>query len=393
MATGLPASARTQSCSGWATNDRFWHDRNCAEGVHAWAGQVAATGREHGRGAAPAPGCGERYRLLPRAGASPCNGRPSDEIHLARAQLTLAGPDALGERPTGRLLFLAALLGLLGYFAVERSVRTGLATRPRLRRRLLWLNVTANAVLEITIGYLMVVGHRASGQLALLTVAMSLRALITDRGMYEAHRHDFDRYGRPVLLAAAPVSWLLGVAGRGPGLLARRGGSAVFLGRWVAFFRAVMPALAGTARMPYARFLVFNAAGGITWGAAVVLVGYAAGASYARSRRASAAVAPSLSSASPSSSCFYGAFAGAAPSGQPPAAIRAPGALGRRATRQASKTATPQRRVTEAPGVSRRTSCPVTSALGGAVIGSTPSASRRRSGSGSVSPVKISRYG
>jgi len=37
--------------------------------------------------------------------------------------------------------------------------------------------------------------------------------------------------------------------------LRRRGGTAVFLGRWVAFFRAVMPALAGTARMPYGRFL------------------------------------------------------------------------------------------------------------------------------------------
>jgi membrane protein DedA with SNARE-associated domain len=65
-------------------------------------------------------------------------------------------------------------------------------------------------------------------------------------------------------------------------LLARRGGSAVFLGRWVAFFRAVMPALAGAARMSYPRFLAFNAAGGIAWGATVVLLGYAAGASYAR---------------------------------------------------------------------------------------------------------------
>ena len=64
--------------------------------------------------------------------------------------------------------------------------------------------------------------------------------------------------------------------------LARRGGSAVFLGRWVAFFRAVMPALAGTARMPYGRFLAWNAAGGLAWGAVVVLIGYAAGASYAR---------------------------------------------------------------------------------------------------------------
>jgi membrane-associated protein len=64
--------------------------------------------------------------------------------------------------------------------------------------------------------------------------------------------------------------------------LARRGGTAVFFGRWVAFFRAVMPALAGTARMPYPKFLAFNAAGGITWGTAVVLAGYLAGQSYAK---------------------------------------------------------------------------------------------------------------
>jgi membrane-associated protein len=64
--------------------------------------------------------------------------------------------------------------------------------------------------------------------------------------------------------------------------LARRGGSAVFLGRWVAFFRAVMPALAGTTRMPYLKFLGYNAAGGLVWGIAVVLVGYLAGNAYAQ---------------------------------------------------------------------------------------------------------------
>jgi membrane protein DedA with SNARE-associated domain len=62
--------------------------------------------------------------------------------------------------------------------------------------------------------------------------------------------------------------------------LARRGGTAVFLGRWVALFRALMPALAGTARMPYRRFLIWNALGGIAWGVAVVLLGYVAGKSY-----------------------------------------------------------------------------------------------------------------
>ncbi|WP_277831836.1 DedA family protein [Speluncibacter jeojiensis] len=63
--------------------------------------------------------------------------------------------------------------------------------------------------------------------------------------------------------------------------LRRRGGWAVFLGRFVAFFRAVMPALAGTAQMPYRRFLAFNALGGAVWGVAFVLLGYLAGNSYA----------------------------------------------------------------------------------------------------------------
>ena len=64
--------------------------------------------------------------------------------------------------------------------------------------------------------------------------------------------------------------------------LARRGGSAVFLGRWVAFFRAVMPALAGASRMRYPKFLAWNATGGLLWGVAVVVAGYLAGASYRR---------------------------------------------------------------------------------------------------------------
>lgn len=67
---------------------------------------------------------------------------------------------------------------------------------------------------------------------------------------------------------------------RAQDFLRRRGGSAVFLGRFIAFFRAVMPALAGIARMRYRKFLAFNAAGGIVWGGGAVLVGYLAGNSY-----------------------------------------------------------------------------------------------------------------
>lgn len=53
---------------------------------------------------------------------------------------------------------------------------------------------------------------------------------------------------------------------RAQDFLARRGGMAVLLGRWVAFFRAVMPALAGASRMPYRTFLTYNAIGGLVWG-------------------------------------------------------------------------------------------------------------------------------
>ncbi|WP_020141658.1 DedA family protein [Terracoccus sp. 273MFTsu3.1] len=66
------------------------------------------------------------------------------------------------------------------------------------------------------------------------------------------------------------------------GFLGRRGGAAVFLGRWTAFLRAVMPALAGMSKMHYPTFLVWNAAGGIAWGSVVVTAGYLAGRSYAR---------------------------------------------------------------------------------------------------------------
>lgn len=56
--------------------------------------------------------------------------------------------------------------------------------------------------------------------------------------------------------------------------LRRRGGRAVVAGRFTAFLRAVMPALAGASRMEYPRFLAFNALGGVLWGTACVLLGY-----------------------------------------------------------------------------------------------------------------------
>lgn len=59
----------------------------------------------------------------------------------------------------------------------------------------------------------------------------------------------------------------------------RHGGPAVFAGHFLHVMRALMPFVAGMARMRYVRFLVFNAAGCAVWATAFVLVGYYAGAS------------------------------------------------------------------------------------------------------------------
>ncbi len=59
--------------------------------------------------------------------------------------------------------------------------------------------------------------------------------------------------------------------------LRRRGMIYVFVGRFTAFFRAVMPGLAGMSGLRYRRFLAANAAGGLLWGVSYSLLGYYAG--------------------------------------------------------------------------------------------------------------------
>jgi membrane-associated protein len=56
--------------------------------------------------------------------------------------------------------------------------------------------------------------------------------------------------------------------------LRRRGATAVFIGRFSAFLRAVIPGLAGLSAMPYRIFLPANAAGALCWGVLYVLLGY-----------------------------------------------------------------------------------------------------------------------
>jgi membrane-associated protein len=60
------------------------------------------------------------------------------------------------------------------------------------------------------------------------------------------------------------------------------GGKSVFIGRFTAALRALVPGLAGMSRLGYRRFLAWNAAGGVLWASAFVILGYLAGSQYAR---------------------------------------------------------------------------------------------------------------
>ena len=59
--------------------------------------------------------------------------------------------------------------------------------------------------------------------------------------------------------------------------LQRRGGPAVFFGRWTAVLRAMVPSAAGMAKVPYRTFALWNALGGTIWAVACVLGGYLVG--------------------------------------------------------------------------------------------------------------------
>lgn len=117
----------------------------------------------------------------------------------------------------------------------------------------------------------------AQGRVGLvwLLVVIVVSAVVGDSAGYEIGR----RLGPRLLNVRALRRHRVGVE-KAQNLIRRRGAVAVFLGRFLALLRALMPALAGSSNLPYRRFLVFNAAGGIVWGVGFTLVGYLAGAAY-----------------------------------------------------------------------------------------------------------------
>lgn len=117
-----------------------------------------------------------------------------------------------------------------------------------------------------------------NAELGVMMAAASTGAVLGDSLGYEIGR----RFGGP--LRRSRVGQRIGEKRwqQAEDYVRRRGGRAVFLGRFVGVLRALVPAIAGAARMPYRTFLPYNAAGGVLWASAFVFAGYLAGNSYQR---------------------------------------------------------------------------------------------------------------
>jgi undecaprenyl-diphosphatase len=166
------------------------------------------------------------------------------------------GPADLREDPriVLALLKINAHVAYIGVFALVATESTGipvpgetaliaagvLASHGQVRIEIVIALAAVAAILGDNLGY--VIG-RTGG-----------RRLLERPGPLEHHRRRIIEEGEP--------------------FFQRHGAKAVFLGRWVAGLRIAAAWLAGINRMPWRRFLFWNALGGIAWATSVGLLAY-----------------------------------------------------------------------------------------------------------------------
>jgi membrane-associated protein len=120
-----------------------------------------------------------------------------------------------------------------------------------------------------------VLASRGQVSIVPLVTVVVIGAIVGPVVGYEIGRRMGDR-----LFAARVLGRIPGGVARARSTLQARGGLGVLIGRFVAILRALVPAAAGAAQVPYRTFFFFNAAGGIIWGVGYCLLGYLAGSAY-----------------------------------------------------------------------------------------------------------------
>lgn len=153
---------------------------------------------------------------------------------------------------------LIHLLATYGYWAVLFFVAlesTGIPFPGE--TMLLVASITAGTTHELSLP--LIIGAAASGAI----LGDNLGYWVGREGGYRLLR----RFGRYIHIDERRLKL-------GQYIFRKQGGKVVFFGRFVAVLRAWAAFLAGTNRMPWPRFLLFNALGGIIWATLYGLGGY-----------------------------------------------------------------------------------------------------------------------
>ena len=169
------------------------------------------------------------------------------------------------------------LLSVLALFNFSTSTLTGLLDRYGYPLVTLFVGIESSGIpfpgetMLVTAAV-----YAGSGHLSItgVIVAGALGAIVGDNLGYVAGRYGgralVTRYGRYIRLRPEHLEY----AER---FFDKHGDKTVFLGRFVAVLRAWAAFLAGTNRMRWPKFLLFNAAGGITWAVLFGILGYTLG--------------------------------------------------------------------------------------------------------------------
>lgn len=114
-------------------------------------------------------------------------------------------------------LYLVALLGFALFYGLERLAIVSRRQNRKQRKddstttRVFWLHTVSFSIYNVLIGYLLV--HREEPGLLnmfFFFTAMALHFIVNDFALLEHHKHDYDRMGRWILIAAVISGWAIG---------------------------------------------------------------------------------------------------------------------------------------------------------------------------------------
>lgn len=144
-------------------------------------------------------------------------------VPLAFVFLELLPALAEGERAMGReegalryVPYVVALGGFALYYGAEHAARRHADPDGGTPTAVFAFSIASFALLNAVAGYLLVEEERALPATLLFAAALALKLFVADRGLYEHHRHAYDRVGRWVLLAAFAAGALVAYIGAVP---------------------------------------------------------------------------------------------------------------------------------------------------------------------------------